>query len=140
MLKSDFDFHVQHKSRFTLIGFTSDVKVDILAHPYPIINEPRIEDDIKMLSLIDIAAMKVSAIFGNGTRVKDFIDIYYLLEKFSMFEIINAYETKYADPGSYHTMKSLNYFEDVITNEWPEMDDKSLNWEIVKKKNQYGNN
>lgn len=35
-------------------------------------------------SLEDFAAMKLNAISNSGKRLKDFIDVYYLLEHFSM--------------------------------------------------------
>jgi hypothetical protein len=44
-----------------------------------------------MLSIKDIAAMKLNAIAGRGSK-KDFIDLYFLLNEFSLEEILSFYE------------------------------------------------
>ena len=43
-----------------------------------------------MISLIDIGSMKLNAIYDNGSRLKDFIDLYILLEHFSLKELLEA--------------------------------------------------
>ena len=48
-----------------------------------------------MASPVDIAAMKLNAIAGNGTRIKDFIDLAYLSTLLSLGEMLEAYEHKY---------------------------------------------
>ncbi len=66
---------VHYLQKNTLKGFISHILVDLITHNYELI-EPAIElDGIRMLSKPDIAAMKVNAIAGNGTRVKDFISV-----------------------------------------------------------------
>ena len=62
--------------------FIHDIKVDILAHQYPLVGELETVEGIRMISLLDIAAMKLNAIYDNGTRLKDFVDIYALLQYF----------------------------------------------------------
>lgn len=39
--------------------------------------------------------MKLNVLAGNGTRLKDFIDIAYLSEKISFNQMIQVYESKY---------------------------------------------
>jgi len=65
--------------------------------------------------------MKVNAISGEGTRVKDFIDIYFLLKQFSFGEIIGFFTKKYSLRNNAHVVKSLTWFEDVDLNDWPVM-------------------
>jgi len=57
--------------------------------------------------------MKLNAIYDNGSRLKDFIDLYILLEHFSLKELLEANENKY--PGNNNAMmkNSLIYFEDI---------------------------
>lgn len=50
-----------------------------------------------MLSLLDISAMKLNAIHGNGTRLKDFIDAYALPEYMPLEEMLKGCERKYPD-------------------------------------------
>jgi hypothetical protein len=41
-------------------------------------------ETIDGISLKDICAMKLNAIYNNGTRLKDFVDVYVLLESFPL--------------------------------------------------------
>ncbi|WOK05970.1 hypothetical protein RT717_23110 [Imperialibacter roseus] len=63
--------------------------------------------------LEDIAAMKLNAISNSGKRLKDFIDVYYLLEHFSMDEMIAFYTTKYPNFNPLIALRSVNYFDDI---------------------------
>ncbi len=65
--------------------------------------------------------MKLNAITGNGTRSKDFIDIYFILKQFFVKEILEFYKTKYKSRNSFHVVKNLNYFDDIDVQDWPEM-------------------
>jgi len=45
------------------------IKVDLLTHKYPLVQDVEIIEGVRMVSLKDIGAMKLNAIYGNGTRV-----------------------------------------------------------------------
>ncbi len=60
-----------------IFGFIDNIKIDIIAHKYPLIKPLVITDGIRMASLEDIGAMKLNAIVGSGNRLKDFVDMYY---------------------------------------------------------------
>ena len=53
-----------------------EIKIDIVNYKYRWIDNPTIDGKIILASPIDIAAMKINAIEGRGTK-KDFIDIYF---------------------------------------------------------------
>jgi hypothetical protein len=74
-LKKEFGnpFSVSALSRNTVNCIISDIKIDFLRHGYPYVDTIIREDKLRLLGLSDIAAMKLNAIAGNGTRVKDFI-------------------------------------------------------------------
>ena len=72
--------------------FIRDVKVDILTHQYPLINPVINEGGIRMVSLEDIGAMKLNVITDSGRRLKDFIDMYSLLEHRSLRDFFDFYE------------------------------------------------
>src|SRR5204863_3439319 len=57
------------------------IKLDLLAHKYPLVQDLKIIEGVRMVSLKDIGAMKLNAIYGNGTRLKDFVDMYTLLQE-----------------------------------------------------------
>lgn len=101
--------------------FTIDgVKVDIVNYCYPWIDEPVIEDELILASPIDIAAMKINAIEGRGTK-KDFIDVYELLQHFSLKEIMNFHSKKYKNSSEFRAIMSLSYFEDAEIQPMPKM-------------------
>jgi hypothetical protein len=81
----------------------------------------RIEDGVRLFSIEDIAAMKMNDIEGNGTRSKDFIDIYFILKQFLIADILGFYATKYSMRNRLHAIKSLNYFDDISINDWPDL-------------------
>ena len=133
-LSADFDFKLFFSAENTIKGSINNVQVDILAHRYPLVLEPLTEDNISMLSLQDITAMKLNAITGSGQRVKDFIDIYYLLRKFTIAEMISFYKTKYKQYNEVNVLKSITYFNDVNLSDWPQLiENPSLQWDEVKK-------
>ena len=89
-----------------------------------------------------ISAMKLSAITNRGTK-KDFIDLYFLLKRFSFNELIDFYLEKYSDAQLFTVLKSLTYFEDAEADPLPVMVD-SISWDeakasIVMAVNQYLN-
>jgi hypothetical protein len=50
------------------------------------------DDSIRKAGFTDLAAMKLNAISGNGTRIKDFIDIAFLSGKLSLNQMLRGYE------------------------------------------------
>jgi hypothetical protein len=61
---------------------------------------------IKLASPSDIAAMKISAITGRGSK-KDFVDLYFLLQQYSLKEIFHFYSLKYRYASEYLALNSL---------------------------------
>ena len=76
--------------------------------------------------------MKLSAISGRGNK-KDFIDLYFILKKYSLDTILRFYEKKYGKglANDYHLIKSLVYFADAEEQAMPKMIEQ-IEWERVK--------
>ena len=110
--------------------YINGVKVDIVNYPYAWIEPPIEVDGVCMAGLKDIAAMKLSAITNRGTK-KDFIDIYFLLQHFSLEEMIQLYEQKYTEGSSFNVLRSLSYFDDAEDDPMPKMF-HSVDWGKVK--------
>ena len=123
---------ISQSSKNILITKINDVKVDFVNYKYPLLKEFLVIDTIRMLSTQDIAAMKLNAIMGRGSR-KDFIDLYFLLNEFSMKEILNFYTQKFNDGSIFLVQKSLTYFQDADIQPQPKMF-KEFDWEICKQK------
>ena len=88
------------------------------------------DSDITLASIKDIAAMKIAAVIGRGTK-KDFIDIDILLRSFTLQELLELYMQKYPDGTLFIAMKSLTYFEDAESDPMPFMFEET-DWEDVK--------
>lgn len=89
-----------------------DIKVDFVNYSYPWLQNQLLLDGIRIAGIEDIAAMKLAAITGRGSR-KDFIDLYFLLQKYNLKEMLGFYKEKYFDGSEYLVLKSLTYFADA---------------------------
>ncbi len=79
--------------------------------------------------------MKLNAISVSGQRVKDFIDIFYLLDLYSVEEMIGFYKIKYLQYNEVNVLKSLTWFEDVDLSDWPViLKTPKLKWGTITKK------
>ena len=132
-LNKKFQFALDFSAISTLKGSIGNIKVDFISHPYSLVMPVVETENIRMYSLADVAAMKINAIAGNGTRSKDFVDLYFLLDQFSIDQILGFYETKYNDRNTFHALKSLNYFDEVDLADWPVLiKNKKVTWDKVK--------
>jgi len=62
----------------------NNVKIDLISHRYPLVENIDIFEGIRLVSLLDMGAMKFSAIYNSGKQLKNFVDMYFLLEKVSV--------------------------------------------------------
>lgn len=108
------------------------IHVDIVNFPFPWQKDLIFEDGLRLAHIEDIAAMKITAIIGRGTK-KDFIDIATLLETYSLKQLLSFYEAKYPNASSFMALKSLSYFEDAEMQPMPYMF-STLSWEETKTK------
>jgi len=110
--------------------FIDDIKVDFVSYRYKFIDSPINIDKLKLATIQDIAAMKLSAIAGRGSR-KDFIDLYFILEQFTLPQIFDFYNSKFPDGTDFLVFKSLTYFDDAEIEPMPKML-KQINWNEIK--------
>jgi predicted nucleotidyltransferase component of viral defense system len=121
---------VLKKSTNILICSVNGIKVDFVNYDYPLIGDVVFSEGIRLASLEDIAAMKLNAIAGRGSK-KDFIDIYYLLKTFTLEQMIGFYLKKYKDGSEFMVRKSLTYFDDADKELSPVIFD-DLSWVKIK--------
>ncbi|MGB4900509.1 MAG: nucleotidyl transferase AbiEii/AbiGii toxin family protein, partial [Saprospiraceae bacterium] len=88
ILENKFEFRLDNLFPDTMLCHINNIKVDFISHPYTLVKKPIIEEGITYLSKEDIAAMKLNAIVRSGQRLKDFIDLYFLLEHFSIHQML----------------------------------------------------
>jgi len=109
-----------------------NVKVDIVNYDYPWIDDAVIEGDIRMASPKDIAAMKVNAVIGRGTK-KNFIDIFFLLQHYTFDELLQFYKKKYPDGSEFRALLSMAYFADADLQAMPYMYE-NVEWSDIKQR------
>ncbi len=108
-----------------------NIKVDILAHQYPLINKVQITEGVRMLSLEDIGAMKLNAILYNGTRLKDFVDMHSLLQNVPLHKLTEAFEKKYPDVNRQMAHTGLLYHQDINMKEKIDFIGKEILWKEI---------
>ena len=140
MLERIGEYKLRNRTNNILQLIVNGVMVDIVDYSrYPWIDEPVCEDGLLLASPKDIAAMKINAIEGRGSR-KDFIDIYLLLQHYSLEELLQFYSQKYSNYSIFRALLSLTYFDDAENEAMPKMfisdtwdDIMSHNTDSVKK-------
>lgn len=126
------ELHVIKSSDRIRIYLLDRIKVDFVDYSrYPWIDNPVVDGSVRLASPKDIAAMKVNAAEGRGTK-KDFIDIYFLLQHYSLSDILDFYSQKYPEYSKFRALMSLTYFEDAEGQLMPKMF-KAVSWETIKK-------
>jgi hypothetical protein len=137
---NQFSEHLQHTYEFTpdfmaentVKGEINGIIVDCIAHQYPWLEKYSTFDEIRLAGFKDIAAMKLNAISGNGTRLKDFIDVATLSTKLSLNEMLKAYQQKY-NCNPVIALKSIVYFDDINFSEPILMaGGKSFKWKKIE--------
>lgn len=106
------------------------IKVDFVRYQYDWIDDVVREEGIRMEGLKDIAAMKINAITGRGTK-KDFVDLFFLLQRFDLNEILDFYLEKFKDGNLFLALRSLTYFDDADSGQ-VEMIVQKYSWKEMK--------
>jgi predicted nucleotidyltransferase component of viral defense system len=116
----------------TLNCLLNDVKLQFLQYSYPLLEEFITWESIKLSSVLDIACTKLITVSMRGSK-KDFIDIYVLLEKYSLTELMTYLDKKYqgVNYNHAHILKSLVFFEDADKQPMPRMH-KDIEWSHIK--------
>lgn len=109
------------------------IKVELLSHKYPLLAELENIGDIRIASLKDLAAFKLNAVSGRGSK-KDFWDLEMLLNHFSLAEMLDFFNSKYATYDLWHLLRSLTYFDDAEREQIEIMDLSGKNWDYIKEK------
>jgi len=113
LLAKHFNFTITLSRKNVVLAVVNNIKTDFIKHDYPFILPPITEEGISFLSKEDITAMKLHAIIQSGKRMKDFIDIYFLLEHFSMQQMLRLFTQKYTYSNELIALKAVTYFDDI---------------------------
>lgn len=94
-LQKEYNAVVERTRENTISGDINGIKIDLLSHQYRDVQPSITIEGIRMASMEDIAAMKFNAIINNPRRLKDFVDMHYMLEHRNFNQLVQAYATKY---------------------------------------------
>lgn len=121
----------------TFTGVISGVNTSFFYYQYPLLRSTHKTSDIYLASLEDIAAMKIIAIIQRPAK-RDYIDLYYLLEIFSLEKLFGLCRKKYPNFNSYLALRAIIYFEDIekesLEKRGIKILDKNFSWRKVKEK------
>lgn len=101
----------------TVKGTIDRIKIDCITYAYPLLEPVHEADGLRLCSLRDIAAMKLSAIADSGTRLKDFVDVACLSTRLSLGDMLRAYDAKYRGMNPISPLKALTYYDDIRERE-----------------------
>jgi len=101
-----------HVAEGTLILDIEGIELSFFKYPYKLVKPCLKLEDVNLASVEDIAAMKILAISQRGKR-RDFIDIYFLIQKFGLKKIMELTKEKYSMFNIYVGLQGLSYFKDA---------------------------
>lgn len=112
-----------------LLGKTN---VSLFRYRYPLLDPTSVWRGLAVASARDIAAMKVSAVVGRGSK-KDFVDVYVLCEAMGLPELLEACEARFPDHQDFlaQAVRALVYFEDAEKEPMPRLL-REITWPEVK--------
>ena len=124
-------FIANHNIKFYVID---GVKIDCIAHKYAYLRQPYAESGIRLYSIEDIVAMKLSAIADDGSRLKDFVDIACLSTRIPFYEMLKCYERKFPQANVIRPFKALTYFDDIDFGEDIVMLNFEYDWKQIARR------
>ncbi len=133
-LSVEYGFIQDFIEKNTIKGQIKTTKTDLITHPYAVVKDLLTIEGIRMASLEDISAMKLNAVSGNGTRLKDFVDVAFLSRYLSLTHMMETYEHKYATRNPVMIAKSLLYFNDINFNETVQLVNAKYSWKLIEKR------
>lgn len=133
-LRDKYGFRTDFMEKNTLKGTIDGVKIDCITHSYGYLEKPYTESDIRLYSIEDIVAMKLSAIADNGSRLKDFIDIAFLSTRFPFNSMLRLYERKFLGSNLIRPFKAITYFDDIDFEEDIVMLNGKYDWKLIERR------
>ncbi len=119
----------------TLNLYLDGVKLQFLAYPYHLLEKLVSWQKLRLSSVLDIALTKLITISQRGSK-KDFIDLYFILDRFDLGKLMVLLNQKYpqVNYNQIHILKSLTYFQIAENQPMPRLINKDLEWSELKQK------
>ena len=123
-LRDAGELEVLQEAAGTVTVAVRAVPVSFFHYPYPLLKP--LHDSpwgLGVADCDDIAAMKLTAVAGRGSR-KDFVDLYAYAQRVASLErLFGRFREKYRDVrvDPYHLLRSLTFFEDTDAEAMPDL-------------------
>ncbi len=104
---------VQEEKNTLTIFVDENIKISFFSYNYKLVDKLLEEENFRIASIADIGCMKLAAIVSRATN-KDYIDLYFILKKISLPELLKKMARKMPEMDSNLVLKSLVYFKDLI--------------------------
>ncbi|WKZ25738.1 MAG: nucleotidyl transferase AbiEii/AbiGii toxin family protein [bacterium] len=118
----------------TVFVIIKDVECSFFWYQYPLIDKVKTEIGINLAGLKDIAAMKLLSVSHRPAK-RDYIDIFYLLNNFSLEEMMTFAYRKYKNFNEYLILRALTYYDDAEGKETKrsiKLLDPNFSWQEAK--------
>jgi len=114
----DYTYSVTRRVTEQLNVNINDVKFTFYQYPFKIYARERLEDILRLPTLIDLAAMKAYAL-GRRSKWKDYVDIYFILkDHFTVKQISERTTEIFGQLFSEKLFRAqLSYFDDIDYSE-----------------------
>jgi len=122
---------IQEEKDTLSVLVNNKIKISFFSYKYPLLNKLIKEKDINLASIEDIACMKLSAITGRASN-KDYIDLYFILQKMSLPILLQRVSEKFTDLDVNLIIKSLVYFDDIEDEKIIFKNNQTVNFNKVK--------
>jgi len=131
-LRASGDIKILEEKDGTCHLSLSGTAVSLFHYPYPMIGRLESWSGLRLASLEDLAAMKLSAVLGRGAK-KDFLDLHELCRKLGLERVMRAGARKFTGHRDFplQAARALVYFEDAEKEPMPKMLN-STEWGEVK--------
>ena len=133
-LESIFQLRTNEVLKNGLLGEVNGIKADFLSHQYPMLHAAVEMEGVRMYHLSDLVAMKLNAIVGNGTRLKDYVDVAFLSSRFCLDEMIDCFVRKYPLSNGMMALKSLAHRADINFDMAIDFTAAKLTWEQINQR------
>ena len=121
LLIDKYAFRPSVVSANAILGFVRGVKIDVIYHPFPWLEDAVYSDGFKLASIADIAAMKMHAIINSGKRPKDFVDVAFLSTYYSYNDLKRLLSMRYPAYDPIMADKAIIYFDDIDEDSIPDI-------------------
>jgi len=132
--KTKLKLETLSESQGTFLAKINGIKFSLFVYPYPFLDTIQTYQTVKISGILDIAAMKLIAIYQRGTK-RDFVDLYFILKSVPFHQIASMAMQRFGKErmNPFQIGKSLVYFSDAQMDPDPNYKNKcDVEWETIK--------